>query len=148
MRENDGLASDAFSTGSSVGIGSNSGFCRCDTPENVVMSPGGAVLLAFIIGFLMWRGRRKDRRELDALALEAAEMYEALGPGGATAALPTTPDVDLTAADRPVSAISGDPVERRRDERRQVVSELIDNQPDEVAELLRGWLGDRRSVRR
>jgi flagellar biosynthesis/type III secretory pathway M-ring protein FliF/YscJ len=58
-----------------------------------------------------------------------------------------THHVDLT-ADRPVSAISGDPVERRRDERRQVVSELIDNQPDEVAELLRGWLGDRRSVRR
>jgi hypothetical protein len=91
------------------------------------------------------RGRRKDRRELEALALEAAEMYEALGPGAAAS---NGGAVDLTYADRPVSAISGDPTERRRDERRQVVSELIDNQPDEVAELLLGWLGDRRSVRR
>jgi len=35
-----------------------------------------------------------------------------------------------------------------REERQQVLSELIDNQPDEVAQLLRGWLGDRRAVRR
>jgi flagellar M-ring protein FliF len=108
---------------------------------------GGAVLLAAVIGFFLMRGRRKDRRELDALALEAAELYEALGTGATSAVAVPDPAVDLT-AERPVSAISGDPVERRRDERRQVVSELIDNQPDEVAELLRGWLGDRRSVRR
>ncbi|MEZ5321054.1 MAG: flagellar basal-body MS-ring/collar protein FliF [Microthrixaceae bacterium] len=33
-------------------------------------------------------------------------------------------------------------------ERREVLGELIDNQPDEVAQLLRSWLGDRREVPR
>jgi flagellar M-ring protein FliF len=28
------------------------------------------------------------------------------------------------------------------------VAQMIDNQPDEVAQLLRTWLGDRRAVRR
>ena len=31
-------------------------------------------------------------------------------------------------------------------ERQEVLGELIDNQPDEVAQLLRGWLGDRRET--
>ena len=33
-------------------------------------------------------------------------------------------------------------------ERREVLGDLIDNQPDEVAQLLRSWLGDRREVTR
>ena len=34
------------------------------------------------------------------------------------------------------------------DERREILGQLIDNQPDEVAQLLRSWLGDRREVSR
>ena len=34
------------------------------------------------------------------------------------------------------------------DERREALGTLIDNQPDEVAELLRSWLGDRREIPR
>jgi flagellar biosynthesis/type III secretory pathway M-ring protein FliF/YscJ len=33
-------------------------------------------------------------------------------------------------------------------DRREVLGELIDNQPDEVAQVLRSWLGDRREVPR
>jgi flagellar M-ring protein FliF len=36
----------------------------------------------------------------------------------------------------------------RTDERREILGQLIDNQPDEVAQLLRSWLGDRREVAR
>ena len=41
-----------------------------------------------------------------------------------------------------------DPEEHERMVRHAAVAELIEHQPDEVAALLRSWLGDRRAVQR
>ncbi|GGL47435.1 flagellar basal-body MS-ring/collar protein FliF [Planomonospora parontospora] len=98
--------------------------------------------LLFLIAWL--RGRKKRRRsqlskaeleQLEAMqaelervrlqaAIEAAER-EALPAG--TGETPAEPDSD------------------RREELRDEISGLVDRQPEEVAQLLRGWLADRRS---
>ena len=113
---------------------------------------GGLALLVLIATFLVMRKRKKDLIELEDLAEQAALMAQ--DPGGFA---PTTanPVISLPNSNGngngqrggdPVIALNG--MDRRREDRREVLGELIDNQPDEVAQLLRGWLGDRRTVRR
>lgn len=119
-----------------------------------------AVFMLAGLGFvlLQMRRRKSEIAELEQLALDAGFIAGMERNLGATTTLPAVPaDVDLRAgapspaeiaAAGPGAAVTGHTLERRRDERRAVVSELIDNQPDEVAQLLRGWLGDRRAVKR
>jgi flagellar M-ring protein FliF len=101
---------------------------------------------------MVMRRRKKDLRQLEQLAAQLSNRNQ-----------PVDVDIDVTGV-QPVitpgndgasvdgrfgsSAPSLIGVENRREERQQVLTELIDNQPDEVAQLLRGWLGDRRAVKR
>jgi len=92
-----------------------------------------AVLLLAVVAFLVSRKRRRR----DAEPFDLGEM-QVLGP---------VPDElerfnDEAADPRPLLPRQRTP---ESDERRNEVIELVERQPDDVAELLRGWLADRRS---
>ncbi len=120
-----------------------------------------AVLLGLAFAaFLLYR--RAVRRRDDALydALAEIEGPPELPPAPATAAAEELDDadvVDLSPAvlDAPpetpeLPALEDviPPEEQERMLRHAAVTELIEHQPDEVAALLRSWLGDRRAVQR
>jgi flagellar M-ring protein FliF len=100
----------------------------------------GLALLVALLVFFAWRQSRKSSRtdvayadleRLDDSELVELEAYRAR---------------ELAAANR--AALEGtrgpvepDPSAAKRDE----ISAMVDRQPDEVAQLLRGWLADRRS---
>lgn len=124
-----------------------------DSSSIMLYAAAGAVALVVIAAALMvLRRRKKDLRRLEELAAQLANRR-------------ADDEVDLTVANPILGGgtdgasvdgrfgtaapeLVGLAAERGREERQAVLSELIDNQPDEVAQLLRGWLGDRRAVRR
>jgi flagellar M-ring protein FliF len=103
-----------------------------------------AILVLMIIAALSSRKQRKEnRQELTADANAALEEMQAAieqarakmalegGGGGAAGALESSP------------ASPGEVAEREARQRNLAL--LVERQPDEVAQLLRGWLADRRS---
>ena len=96
-----------------------------------------AILLVVALAlFLAYRSSRKPRRE----AVELPEAI-ALGEGDFL-------DLDSEEGLAAVGAAPWvlEPADARRIEIQSEVAELVDRQPDEVAQLLRGWLADRRSA--
>ncbi len=94
---------------------------------------GAVVLLAIVVLVLTLKRRKKTRRD----EIDLGEM-RVLEPG------PGQRELDRVDEDDPRSLL---PRQRTPDaaERRTDVIELVERQPDDVAELLRGWLADRRS---
>ncbi|GAB2693969.1 flagellar basal-body MS-ring/collar protein FliF [Thalassiella azotivora] len=98
-----------------------------------------AVLLLVVIAWFLSRRRRRDDRE----TVDLGEL-EVVGDDADRLALEGADDRE-DGEDGPLSL---PPVPDRADQlagMRNEVSELVEKQPDEVAELLRGWLADRRS---
>ena len=96
-----------------------------------------AILLVVAFGlFLAYRSTRKQRREAIALpegfAMYGEDYLDLDSEEGAAAVGPATPALE--------------PADVRRVEIQTEVAELVDRQPEEVAQLLRGWLADRRSA--
>ncbi|MBO3100687.1 flagellar basal-body MS-ring/collar protein FliF [Cellulomonas fengjieae] len=91
---------------------------------------GAALLLAIIVVIVFARRSGKSRRT----TLDLGEITLAPGPGdplgieGVADALPVLPAAPLPAAPDPVAV------------KRAEISALADEQPEEVADLLRGWL--------
>jgi len=103
----------------------------------------GAILVLVIIAAISGRRRRKkDREQLTAEAnaaleemqnaIEQARIKLALDAGGGTGA-----GGDSVGPGPDDGAV--------RDARQKELTALVEKQPDEVAQLLRGWLADRRS---
>lgn len=98
-----------------------------------------AIALVIALGlFLAYRSSRKPRREAvtltDALALQPADDL-----------------LDLDSEENDFALRGGrerqlEPAAARRLEVQSEVAELVDRQPEEVAQLLRGWLADRRAI--
>ena len=111
---------------------------------------GAIALLVVVSTFLVMRRRKQDLRQLEELAAQLSDRNQPYDPEVTTVEAALTPGNDGASVDGRFgpSAPSLIGVEGRREERQQVLTELIDNQPDEVAQLLRGWLGDRRAVKR
>jgi flagellar M-ring protein FliF len=93
---------------------------------------GALVLLVLLIAFIAWRRAAKKRRRTPVDLGELERLYPPTGPlvdpDGALA-LPESTGPVLTPA-------APDPAALRRAE----VGDIVDAQPAEVAELLRGWL--------
>jgi flagellar M-ring protein FliF len=102
----------------------------------------GAIALAVLIALLViWLKRRKRRKGQPAdPALHVLELDD-------VQPLPVGPEALTATASQPALPAAGEPLDgpgsaaRRREE----VAALVERQPEEVAELLRGWLADRRS---
>jgi flagellar M-ring protein FliF len=99
----------------------------------------GAVLLLVIGAMLSSRRRNKRLRKL--VKAEVAELDDET----AKAAAKELENVD-GAGDRLAlePAAPADPLTAERAERQREIAALVEKQPEEVAQLLRGWLADRR----
>ena len=99
----------------------------------------GAVLLLVIGAMLSSRRRNKRLRKL--VKAEVAQLDDE----SAKAAANELENVD-GAGDRLAlePAAPADPVTAERAERQREIAALVEKQPEEVAQLLRGWLADRR----
>jgi flagellar M-ring protein FliF len=116
-----------------------------------LFAAAGAMALLVVASTLMvMRRRKKDLRQLEELAAQLSSRPQPIDLDATGVQAAITPGNDGASVDGRFgsSAPSLIGVEGRREERQQVLTELIDNQPDEVAQLLRGWLGDRRAVKR
>jgi flagellar M-ring protein FliF len=125
--------------------------------RSLAMAAAVAVAVAFILLARRRRRRGRDEESLSMLpaivtapavvaaaAMDAADSVE-LDSGERTDNTPGSPAIaahDLPSLDVPT------PEDRLLMTRQSAVAELIEHQPDEVASLLRSWLGDRRSARR
>jgi flagellar M-ring protein FliF len=100
----------------------------------------GAAVIALVLLFLAWRStkRRRQATLTDEEREHLAEMQtaldearsRALGRGGDTPALESAPPRD--------------PGDDDREQRHNELAALVERQPDEVAQLLRGWLADKK----
>ncbi|GGJ82531.1 flagellar M-ring protein [Pilimelia anulata] len=96
---------------------------------------GGLVLIVLILILLAWLGSRKKRKKLtDDEIAQLAEMQAAL-----IAEADAARAIEGGRGARALEAGSDDGVNRREE-----ISEMVANQPEEVAVLLRSWLADRR----
>jgi flagellar M-ring protein FliF len=109
-----------------------------------------SVLLVLVVLFVLVRASRRTERV--AVALPAGFGPDAL-PAGEQAALPAgdtyeelagQPEIVAVAATRALPELKA-PENEQRLRVQSEIGELIERQPDEVAQLLRSWLADRRS---
>lgn len=120
--------------------------------ELIGLAKDGAIVLAVVLLLLLTalsRRRRNKRRmeltkeELEQLELMQAELEQARNrmaleaAGGEPVAAPIT-------AQPPAI----DPERELREQRHQEITGLVERQPEEVAQLLRSWLADRRVASR
>ncbi|MBI1758584.1 MAG: flagellar M-ring protein FliF [Actinobacteria bacterium] len=103
---------------------------------------GGMVLVALLLLLGAWRSQRKRRAELSADDKARIEEMRAALDRARLSALEAGEPAQALAASLP--GIDPDEIQRQHRE----LAELIDRQPEDVAHLLRGWLGDRRSEAR
>jgi len=123
-----------------------------DSSSIMLYAAAGAIaLVVMAAAFMVLRRRKKDLRQLQELAEQLSNRHAVIDDvtmanpqlaGGTDGA---SVDGRFGTAAPELRGVASD---HGREERQAVLSELIDNQPDEVAQLLRGWLGDRRAVRR
>ena len=102
---------------------------------------GGLVLLALVIALVVGLRRRKRVEEVELPPLEDDEAYGEYDLQPRPTPLEPSPEQLALAA---ASAQSAQQQERFNTQRDEVV-ELVERQPEEVADLLRSWLADRRS---
>jgi len=116
-----------------------------------LVQTGVGVLVLLLVAFMLWRAMRSTSQPIDlpqdGPGSLAAALAAAQGPAGALG--PSTfdgygrrqADAPVRGADDPTAAV---PALVGATPANDVLS-LIDQQPDEVATLLRSWLADRRS---
>jgi flagellar M-ring protein FliF len=112
------------------------------------MAKTGATVAAILILLVvaMLRGRRKNKKLRKLLQAEVAQFEEsqgALGSGGGAAAIgsgSTTGGTPAIEANPPNDSRGGERAQRQRE-----IAALVERQPEDVAQLLRGWLADRRA---
>ena len=97
----------------------------------------GAILLLLVLGFILWRRAAKRRggdvQDIGRLELVEREALAMDAAAQAAARLAATPMPPQLAAPDPSVA------------QRNQVNDLVDQQPAEVAEILRGWLQDKKA---
>ena len=101
-------------------------------------------MLVLVVLFLAWRSARKAT--VHRLPMELPGAIE-LGPGSITESSPALVGAGVGAHAAQAVALPEPP--RQIEPPKPLISdqlvEMIDQQPDDVAQMLRGWLADRRS---
>jgi flagellar M-ring protein FliF len=101
-------------------------------------------LLLLAVAFFVWRALRKANQRNDQLVAAAGAVREVTARAVSSEAGTEPPALPATPVLAPIKTED----ELRRDAVSLEVADLIDRQPSDVAQLLRTWLGDRRSVKR
>jgi flagellar M-ring protein FliF len=94
----------------------------------------GIALLILIILFLVMRRRKKDADNV--IDVTASDL-----PNGGLVLAASQPMAIEATEQRAIDSRSSDDRDRMRDD----VAALVDNQPDDVAQMLQGWLAERKS---
>ena len=105
------------------------------------------LLIALLIGFRSTRTRRREVEIDEQTALEGMGLPELPGGNGAQAAIEGSPapyELDYEDSLPVVEATPVDPQSIARSSARQEIGQLVDENPDEVARLLRGWMAERK----
>ena len=123
---------------------------------DIARKVGVAILVLLVLGLAFLSSRRQEREELDD------EWLKALGPApfgmDVSVGVPVGARAGMDSLDGGPGLLSLDPAEggrlaigadvdadvRRRALEKQEVGDLVSRQPDQVAQLMRGWLADRR----
>jgi flagellar M-ring protein FliF len=123
---------------------------------DIARKAGVAILVLLVLGLAFLSSRRQEREELDD------EWLKALGPApfgmDVSVGVPVGARAGMDSLDAGPGLLSLDPAEggrlaigadvdadvRRRALEKQEVGDLVSRQPDQVAQLMRGWLADRR----
>ena len=123
---------------------------------DIARKVGIAILVLLVLGLAFLSSRRQEREELDD------EWLKALGPApfgmDVSVGVPVGARAGMDSLDSGPGLLSLDPAEggrlaigadvdadvRRRALEKQEVGDLVSRQPDQVAQLMRGWLADRR----
>lgn len=103
------------------------------------------LLLALLIGFRSTRTRRREV-EIEEQVLDTLPELPG-GSGGAQAAIEGSPaayELDYEDSLPVVEATPVDPQSIARSTARQEIGQLVEDNPDEVARLLRGWMAERK----
>lgn len=108
-----------------------------------------SVLLVLVVLFVLVRAARRTERVPVALpvgfgALPAGEVAALTAGQAATVAMAAPAEAPAVAPPRPMPELKA-PENDQRVRVTQEIGELIERQPDEVAQLLRSWLADRRT---
>ena len=112
---------------------------------------GGVILLLVAMLFLGSRKRKQSQSDAEASMYPLQLPAGATNPPGQIINIQATPRASGQSSDQVLAGVGAAAVgggAQPNVERREVLGTLIDNQPDEVAQLLRSWLGDRREVTR
>jgi flagellar M-ring protein FliF len=122
---------------------------KADTLEQQISwaKTGGAVLAVVVLMFLAWRASRRARKRSGLTPAELAHLEQA------QAALERSRTVAIAGREGDATAaIEGGPpalesasVAADREAHQRSIATMVQQQPDEVAQLLRGWLADRRT---
>jgi flagellar M-ring protein FliF len=116
------------------------------TAQYIDLGKKAGIGLAVIAAILLLRRRGKKHPQVDAYASDLPDDGpNPLIPGGGVAnALPTgAADQASLSADREQASIEARAAAANRDNLRSEVVQLVENQPDEVAQVIQGWLSQR-----
>ncbi len=103
---------------------------------------GGLALVIAVLVFLAWRASRKTRRtELTTSETAALDRIQAVLEKRSAPALA---DGNAEALALSATADGPTPETLALEARHREISEMVEEQPDDVAQLLRGWLAERR----
>ena len=102
--------------------------------QESLIKTAGLALIVLVLLFLAWRASRraKKRKALSPAELAHLEQMQA--------ALEQQRLAELNAA-IPSPAIEAAREDESRDERQREIEQMVEDQPEEMAALLRGWLG-------
>jgi flagellar M-ring protein FliF len=103
-------------------------------------SIAGAIVL--LVGVAMFRSRRGNRKLHKLLKAEVAQPNQAAIDAAAARAIEADNGDTVLALEAKPS--DDDSANAEREARQREIADLVEKQPDEVAQLLRGWLADRR----
>lgn len=115
------------------------------TSQYIDLGKKAGIGLAVLIALLLLRRRGKDQPRVEAYASDLPDEDEGLlMPGGmpqALAAGPAGPALPAPGPDQ--AAIEASVAAADREQLRSEVTQLVQNQPDEVAQVIQSWLSQR-----
>ncbi len=122
------------------------------SPLLLILGIAAVVVAIGVATFVVLRRRKRQLIDLEELAERAEQLTWEDVTDMPTQATPIV-TASFDGGEQPTSTSAtgdtpSDEATDRFEDRREVLNDLIDNQPDEVAQLLRGWLADRRTARR
>jgi flagellar M-ring protein FliF len=108
---------------------------------------GGAVLAVVVLMFLAWRASRRAKKRSRLTPSELAHLEQAQAALDRTraTALPGRDGDALAAGEGGPPALESAAAVADREAQQRSIAVMVQQQPEEVAQLLRGWLADRRA---